>query len=447
MLKSHHARCLSTLASVVVLAMVTPMAAFAASSTAQSGTAAGTRATASRSGLIPVWAYLDGSDPVVGGRVSIIAGGKPVAQLGPHAYRLTNAHGVALVSVRRIPRRFTVVVRGGRAAGRRLVGSLRSGRSGPDTGVVDVNPQRTAASLAPDLARIGPGVGAVRKDGLSDLSAGQLVHQVFAALGGTALKIGGNTLVGGVFGGLLQLAQLAGITVPKSSFEKVQEQLTAIGGQLTELQGQVNMVSRSIANSDASRLLRESDHLTSSINHATDELVLLSKVDPNETARREGLAATIAKYIRKHLSDAPEQFDTHLNPAFAIADNPIKATSRALATSSRFFDARQSDEVRAVYDYYAMYEAELAVLLTNYWNTDPVIYPLQDREERLEKIKTSVTKTQTESLKPTVPAGTFIDTQTPLFIWGTSDATENALDLLTTDKQTRFNISLGPFHN
>ena len=530
MLKSRHARGLSTLARVVVLAALTPGVALGA--TAHSGTASKSQAVASRSGLIPVWAYLSGSDPVAGGRVSIIADGKPVPQLGARADQYTNANGVALVEVRRVPGRFTVVVRGGRAAGEHLDGALRSiAAPDPDAGVVEVNPltalvtqlraerprlglrrasravkryfgvplwtdlgqdlrdgpqwfsvrtyardarrygsierlnrivarqllrsgsggrerlQRTGASLAPDLARGGPGAGTVQRAGLSDVTAGQLVVTVFKHLGGTALGIGSHTLVGGALGGLLQLARLVGIPLPKTELEQAKDQLTAIGTQLTDLQEQVNLVSKSIANSDASRLLHQSDHLTASIDHATNELALLAKVDPNETARRKALADTITGYIGSHLLDAPAHFNTQLNPAFAIADNPIKATSRAVATSSRFFDSRQSDEVQAVYDYYAMYEAELAVLLTNYWNTDPVTYPLKDREERVEKIRTSVTKTQRESLKPTVPAGTFIDTQTPLFMWGTSDATENALELLTTDKQTRFNISLGPFHN
>jgi hypothetical protein len=282
--------------------------------------------------------------------------------------------------------------------------------------------------------------------GLRDLTSKQLVGKVFKHLLETGLRSGSRELVGGLLGGLLALAsQVTGITPPKSEFEQVQDQLNAIGAQLTELKGQVANVDLSIAKSDASRLLHLSDHLIGEINYASDELAILASADLNANGQKQ-LADDIVYHIQENLLSGPKHFAELLDPAFTIANNPIKAVSHVFG-SSGFFDARKSDEVRAVYDYYATYQAELAVLLTNYWNTKPDAYPVAGQKERIAKIDAAVTKSERESLKPTVPAGTFIDTRTPAFMWGMYSQSVTALTVINDKQQTSTKLSLGGFNN
>ncbi len=526
-------RCLLILASVSVAALTVPALAVGA------GDARVQRAPA-RLQVIPVWAYVNGANPVVGGRVLITSDGKPVLQIGARKPRLTNVNGVALIGVRRIPHRFTVIVRGGRVAGRRLTGSLRSLRArarGP--AVVEVNPltalvtqlrvqrpglrfgqasrlvkryfrvpwwadlgqnlrdgprwfsartyvrqvrrvgsiDRLNRAVARRILRGGPrfprisrtagtgstGPGIARAAGTGStgpapalhpasetavaagLTAGQRVVAVFKHLRDTAIGIGSQQLVGGVLGALLQVGSKAlGIKLPKSDLEQVKAQLSALSTQITELKGELATLSTSVARNQASAQLNRSSELTSDISFATSSLQTLASANANGELRTKLAEDTIA-HIRK-LLPAPERFEDLLNPSFDIADNPIKAVSHALA-SSRFFDARQSNEVRAVYDYYASYQAELAVALTNYWNTDLTSFPAAYQKGRIARLETTVTNSERSSLKPTVPAGAFIDTRTPKFMWATHNQTVNARTLLDEKLQTRNTLRLGSWGN
>lgn len=457
----------------------------------------------------------------------ILSGGRPVRQLGPRASGLTNANGVAVVRVRGLPRRFTVVVRGGRAAGRRLGGNLRSLSESRHrmAAVVEVNPLTTllvevrgqrprlsAARASREIKRYfgvpwwsnlgenlreGPhwfSVQAYLRDvrrygsidrlnraltrqilrgnssaqpygsattrarlrsaattarvaikGQPDLTPDQRVAEVFKTLREAKLKNGVIKLVvGGVLGGLLEAAQANGV-LPKDDLQVVREQLTGIGTQLTALQGQMTRLDVRFANSDFSRLFGQGIKVTSDIDTARGDLAEVAALDP-EAANREKLSKETLDFIRAHLRGAPIYFDQFLNPKFDTASNPIKAMSAALGTSSRFFDARQSGQVRAVYDYYATYQAQLAVLLTNYWNASGAYTP-DGIETKLEEIQTSVARTERESLKPTVPAGTFIDTTTPTFMWGTDNRAVNALTLVEQNLETSRTLALGGFRN
>jgi hypothetical protein len=522
MCKRWPALCPVLVATLLVACLVaaTPCARAAAASRTRS-----TRPTASRSQLVPVWAFVDADAAVADAQVLIMADGKPVVQWNGRVAARTNAQGVAVLRLRRVPSRFEVVVRGGRANGRALTGSLRSLiGSDPDAGVIDVNPltalvtelrrQRPGLSVSrsagavkryfgvPWWANLGQDLGdgpswfstqayldlvrrygsidrldrivahgilsrlspssrvprgaALRPEGgtvLSDsgskairsalfgLTAGELVVKVFKFLGGTTLGAGAHALVGGLFGGLLELAQRAGVELPPSEFEQTQQQLADLSAQLTQLQGQVANLDRRLAQTDANELLHKSDVVTAQIDHADGELSELAKLAPDNPTRK-AFAAQLTTYIGEHLKDAPAFFNRHLNPTLAISYNAIKATSRALAASSRFFDVRQSDQVRAVYDYYATYQAQLTVLLTNYWNTKPETYDVDLRKSKIANIQTSVTRTQQESLKPTVPARTFIDTTTPQFMWAIPEPRVTALQVLKDNLQTSTSISL-----
>lgn len=501
-------------ASVVAMLLTAPAAARAA-------VPGGALRTASSSQLVPVWAFISGGVPVAGGRVMIVTGGKRLRLLNGAVSKPTDAKGVAVLEVRRIPRRFAVVVEGGRAGGRRLTGSLRSiPAADPDASVVEVDPLTT---LVTELRARRPGLGladaaraikryfgvpgwadlgqdvrtsprwfdanAYLRDaiqygsidrlnraladqilgglrpmrppaftaaaarpragaaaGLAVLTAGQLVGQLFKYLGTAVLRAGSQRLLGGALGGLLELAKSAGLDLTgKSELDGVREQLSALGTQLTQLEGKLDAVSKIIAQSHASQLLHQSDEIIGRIDHARAQLALLANLNPTDPTQKK-FAETISAYIATNLLDAPARLNRQLNPALGIADNAIKAASRALAASVRFFDARQSDEVRAVYDYFAVYQAQLAVLLTNYWNANPDTYSLDTRTASLAQLDANVTKSQVESLKPTVPAGTFIDTRTPTFMWAPEDRTVDALTLQRSYRTSK-TIAVGNFHN
>jgi hypothetical protein len=95
----------------------------------------------------------------------------------------------------------------------------------------------------------------------------------------------------------------------------------------------------------------------------------------------------------------------------AQGGNILKAASEAVVRSKRFFTASSTAKIRSVYDYFATYETELAVLLTNYWNSKPETYLPQVRAANVEQIRRNIVDQKTV-LKPPPPPGTVIDTKT-----------------------------------
>ena len=92
------------------------------------GSDAGAGSGAEPAGVIlPVWALLDGDTPVAGARVQVYAQhGQAFERLHPLAgdLQLTADSGLALLELDQLPSTVLVVVRGGRAEGRALRGSL-----------------------------------------------------------------------------------------------------------------------------------------------------------------------------------------------------------------------------------------------------------------------------------------------------------------------------------
>ena len=128
----------------------------------------GRAAGAASSRLVPVWVQLDGGLPVDLGRVSVVATTNDPAHVGerrPLRQRTgrrserTNPAGVAMLDFARLPKRFTVVVRGGRAYGRRVRGALYAEVTRRGSDVVEVNPVTTLSAFA---RAAGRGMGAAR---------------------------------------------------------------------------------------------------------------------------------------------------------------------------------------------------------------------------------------------------------------------------------------------
>ncbi len=504
----------AVLTAAAVAALLAPPASARATAASARATGCSQARGQARSGLVPVWAYVNGRTPVAGAPVVLMrkAGNRWRTLSGPR--RRTNSFGVALLCVRQVPRSFTVQVRGGRAGGRKLAGSLRLEVSGyrRDDSVLEVNPLTTLvaymtrihprmrhararalikhyyripawADLGADMRdsrwfdagaylravrhygsvsalnravaiRIFRGGRAPRPATLSyaarasvpgrpdarigsffDKPLPQRIKEIFSSLRATTKETLKGAVVESALGWVLDMGRLVTGTGPDpgspehiaEQFKLVREQLSALGEQVTQLHGKVDELSQAIAGSDASRLLHQSDTLLASIDHASGEIEYLARLSPTDAGYND-FADKLSFYIETKLTDGPRLFKHMLNPTIALADNAIKATSRALG-QKRFFDARDSKLVDSVYNYYAVYQTQLATLLTNYWNTQPKPFPPAYQQPRLTEIEDNVTQ-QRESLKPAVPGNAFIDTRHPDLLYYTDDQVVSAYDLL-----------------
>ena len=77
------------------------------------------------------------------------------------------------------------------------------------------------------------------------------------------------------------------------------------------------------------------------------------------------------------------------------------------------FDKGKQTQVAAIYDYFAVYQTQLAILLANYWHSKPDTYSQETIRQNIIQIQRNVTE-QRASLKPRPPDGTWIDPATGL---------------------------------
>ena len=453
----------------------------------------GQAAGAASSRLVPVWVLLDGELPVASGRVSVVATTSDPAHLGerrPLRQRTrerserTNAAGVAMLDFARLPKRFTVVVRGGRAHGRRVRGALYAEVTRHGSDVVEVNPVTTLSALARTAGR---GMGAARArrkvkqllaipawhdttrdlrhsdkhfDGeaylaaarrrgsvqalnrvlLAELRDGDRDRRRFRELGVRAatpldwLKLLPtpeklvqkgfeeltNYAVGqladrakkGALGWLTSVARVFGFGGERDQLAEIQGALEALGKQTTRLEGQVEGVYGAIAQNEVSALAHQTDRTIGQIDYAQSQLALLGNLAPDDPTLPK-FAQTIDDYIGSTLLDAPAILHRTLSPGIPLAGNVTKATSRALAAGTRVFDPGEQAQVEAVYNYFAVYQTQLAVLLANYWHSKPDTYSQETIRQSLVQIQRNVTEQRT-ALKPQLPDGSWIDPATGL---------------------------------
>jgi hypothetical protein len=266
------------------------------------------------------------------------------------------------------------------------------------------NRGRTARAAAIDWLKL-----------LADPAA--LIGEVFKSLanlaGETAVSLtagkAGETALGWVLA-LFGLGDSGALT--KADLDQVNEALVAIGKQLTEMKGQIDRAA-------FTNLVHQTDRTTGQIDHATDQLALLAKLPPSESTKA-AFAKSIVDYIGANLLDAPEILDRSLGSNVPLSDNLIKLASRTASTRGRFFDSRDSAAVESVYAYYGAYQARLAILITDYYHAKPDIYGPSIVEANVARLQGFVTA-QAASLKPTVPAGTVVDSKTGLMWMQTID--------------------------
>ena len=157
-----------------------------------------------------------------------------------------------------------------------------------------------------------------------------------------------------------------------------------------------------------SALVHQTDRTTGQIDHANSKLALLANMPTGDPTKR-AFAETIVAYIGTNLLDAPEILNQNLGSRLALADNVIKSASRTLG-QRKFFGPKSSAEVRGVYDYFAAYQVQLAMLLQEYYHAKPNVYSPTNAAANLERLRANVVS-QADSLKPDVPENTVIDTK------------------------------------
>jgi hypothetical protein len=397
-------------------------------------------APAQASSLLPVWALVDADTPIQGGSVRVLgADGHALAQVDGTQERTAN-RGVALLDFASLPRRFTVVVEGGRADGHPFHGTLRSvvdRHDESDPGVVVVSPVSTIdaaheVSLRQAKALLGvPSwfddtdfidsdryfdgdrflAVAQRTGGVDNLIAHlvakerktrharvrflssprpspratraaedegwqavaekafrgdykPLISKVLTGIGGAT-----STEVTVLLGWTLRFVGL-GDVVEAEANEETDAALQALSASVTQLQSQVSEVQRAVQQSRFDLLVGQTNETLNSIDTAQVRLRWLAQLAPGDPRAPKYRDETVS-YIGAHLLDK----GSFLNRALVggVATGILRAASD-VEVARRFFDSQSSQAVKSVAGYYALYEAELAVLIAEYQHAKPDTY-------------------------------------------------------------------------
>ena len=437
--------------------------------------------------VVAVWALADGDTPLAGAHVRIRRDGRLLRQDDGTRRERTSRAGTSLLDLARLPRRFSVEVVPRRRLGGSLRALVRDYRGGqvvhvtPFTtliaDVVAAHRRRgrtvTVAHAERDVSRLlgipqwqdqadlrhsdahfdgdrylraarkAGGVAALNRtlvqkavdhEGrqrfrrsrgvamaavdwislLSDPTA--LVKEVFKSLITAALKQAGSK------GGEAALGWVMSAFGLKDDFEarqlaEIRTALDAIGKQITRLENRVEL-------GGFSTLVHQTDRTIGQIDYASNQLALLTAL-PAGDRTKPAFTQTIVSYIGANLRDAPDILNQNLTSNVPLSDNLIKSASRLVKTRrGRFFDSTDSAQVKSVYDYFATYQARLAVLLTEYFHALPDVYSLPTVQAEVSRMESKVTA-QAQSLKPSVPKGAVVDSQKRL-MW-TQAATQKDL--------------------
>ena len=419
---------------------------------------------------------------VYAGGLRAVGRRRPLRQLRGVRAERTYKSGVALLEFARLPRNFTVVISGGRSEGRPLRGFMSARvRAYREGRVVHVNPVTTLVEL---WRRINPRVSqrhatrAVARalgiprwannvdlrasdrwldgerflrnvrvhatldratgDLLFDIRHGRkttrfrarrgraaapgaraaqiptgLIATVFTRLAAGALEGVGSKAGGAALGWLLSAFGLS------DSNDLLRQDIANIRQALEELSKQVTQVQNRLELAGFSELVHQTDRTIAEIDYAMSQVELLANLPADDTTRR-GFTGVVVSYIGSHLLDAPAVLNQNLSSNVPLSDNLIKSASRLLSVRERFFDNATSDRVKSVYDYFAGYQAKLAILLAEYYHTQPDTYSATTIKANLDRIEGNVAA-QASSLKPSVPAGVMLDTKTGVMWMQTID--------------------------
>ncbi len=301
---------------------------------------------------------------------------------------------------------------GGLAAlGRRLASRVLSGRGSQPflPGGAIVAPRVTGGPDRRSVTRTGVRAQAAKVDWAALLKAGNskaLVKEAFKLLslqaGKSLVSIGLNKAGTAALGWVLAAFGFED-SLPDEDIVAIRQAVEALGRQVTQLQ-------ENVALAGFTTLIHQTDQTIGRIDHASSQLALLANTPDHDPTKR-AFAQTIVDYIGANLIDAPQILNQGLGSKLPVADNFIKAASRTVSQRGRFFDSKSSAQVEGVYDYFASYQVQLAMLLQEYYHAKPQIYSPTNAEANLAMIEKNVAA-QAASLKPSVPHHAVIDTKT-----------------------------------
>jgi hypothetical protein len=207
------------------------------------------------------------------------------------------------------------------------------------------------------------------------------------------------------FGWLLAAFGLEGLFGKEDELAPIREKLDEISKQVAEVRNEIK-------HSDFENKIAETHPITADIDSIYKMLEELAAL-PAGAPTRENFARKISGEIGSKLLTAPARFNKILGSNVPLAGNLLKSASRVVHADHRFFDRESSAEIRDLYEYFATYQTELAVLLTEYFHSEPQTYAPQVVENQVREIEKNL-ENQEKSLKPPVPDNTVIDTKTDL---------------------------------
>ena len=144
-----------------------------------------------------------------------------------------------------------------------------------------------------------------------------------------------------------------------------------------------------------------------------------AKKEKDET--RLTYARQVVTHIKDKLADRFAALQMHhaLDTQVPGANDILKAASQVYG-ARRFFTAQSSANINAIYEYFAVYQFRLAVLLTNYGATQTG-FSKERLQADIKAIETNIDTQKTERLKPPVPSNKFVDTR-HMKIWDRNPA-------------------------
>ena len=447
------------------------------------------RAPGARS--VPVWALIDGELPLTGGKATIVTGhGRNrhvIADRGGDTR--TNRDGTVVLHPRRVPKRFTVVVRGGEAGGDRFRGSLAidvTGYRAP--GILTVNPVSTIVTaferahpelnggraevkvkryleipafqdVAIDLRRsdaffdgdvILKRLGGRRMSDLVDKTVARMdrvgrhgtnpflfsrrakaerrrlgdvdgagdaavADDLVNGLLKNAASAGAGAVGNYLLGFVLEDFGLGGGDPDAAALAAIQNQLTVISQQLGTLEVDSEKTQAAIAKAEYSNLVGQTTQSLGEIDNAETclgFLVTMDKNDPDLGRFSKGLTNYIGSTLLPIESTLTKQING-VQGADGIVTAAYKDTHAAALNPStpnfHFWTQQVSAQPRQVFDYFAAYQAELAMLTTEYYHsqdetTDSIVAALNEFQYDIGQ--------EQSLLKPLVPDATVVDAAT-----------------------------------
>ena len=230
------------------------------------------------------------------------------------------------------------------------------------------------------------------------------------------IKAGGKWVLGR-FLDAYGLSAVKDFLFPQSDTARLIEMVDRLNVRINALEEKSDKILKEIAELKAQVAATPAIRLLTHIDTNHNSLKNLAKLKPDEVGRA-GATHALLRAIANDLDDR------HLlNTVVAGKNGPgVLVLESRRAVLAPFFTPRDSQEIRSVYDYYALYQLRFANLLTEYWNTQSCSQPPGTTpnpqtclapstiQAEFDPFSTNIA-TQRGLLKPAVPAGHFVDTR------------------------------------